>query len=74
MNYDREDMVQVIENLMNDQTAKEEILGLPDDQLQVLIDLLQNVSTFVVKSVGALNHSHSSSTAIATTADSWSAH
>ncbi len=70
LRYDREDMAQVIQNLMSDQTTKEEVLGLQDDQIQVLIDLLQNVSLIVVITVSAFNHPHSSSTATAVIADS----
>jgi hypothetical protein len=70
LKYDREDMAQVIQSLMSDQSTKEEILGLPDDQLQVLIDLLQNVGSIVVIDNIILNHSHSSSTMTAIIVDS----
>lgn len=41
-------MAQVIQNLMNDQTTEEEIFCLSGNQLQVMIDLLQQVSSLVV--------------------------
>ncbi len=48
LRYDREDMAQVIQSLMSDQTTKEEILGLSGVKLEVLADLLQEVSILIV--------------------------
>ncbi len=48
LRYDREDMAQVMQSLMSDQTTKEEILGLSGYKLEVLTDLLQEVSIIVV--------------------------
>ncbi len=48
LDYDREDMAQVIQNLMSNQTTKEEILGLSCYKMEVLTDLLQDVSILIV--------------------------
>lgn len=48
MSYDCEDMAQVIQNLMKDDTTKEEILGLSGYKLEVLTNLLQEVSILIV--------------------------
>lgn len=48
LRYDREDMAQVVQSLMSDQTTKEEILRLSGYKLKVLIELLLEVSILIV--------------------------